>query len=138
MANRKRDTNGGVLGRLAGRGEDAVTRLMDELGRNPRVTDALGRAMAGKGKVDEATRRTLGRVGLAASDEVKDLRRRVDKLEQRLAKVEAAGRRSRTGTAKARTPSTKASGGTPRKPRASTSGSRSDTRRGRSPDSSSS
>jgi hypothetical protein len=112
MADEKRETDGGVLGRLAGRGEDAVTRLMDELGRNPRVTEALGRAMAGKGKVDEATRRTLGRVGLAASDELQDLRRRVDKLEQRLAKLETAEARSRTATGKARTPSTKSSGGT--------------------------
>jgi hypothetical protein len=109
MADEKRGADGGVLGRLAGRGEDAVTRLMDELGRNPRVTDALGRAMAGKGKVDEATRKTLGRVGLAASDEVQELRRRVDKLEQRLAKIEA-GTRARPATTKARTPATKSPG----------------------------
>jgi hypothetical protein len=36
----------GVVSRLAGRGEDAMTRLMDELGRNSVVTDALARAMA--------------------------------------------------------------------------------------------
>jgi hypothetical protein len=132
MADDKRGADGGVLGRLAGRGEDAVTRLMDELGRNPRVTDALGRAMAGKGKVDEATRKTLGRIGLAASDEITALRRRVDKLEQRLAKLEAAGAgtRSRPATGKARTPSTKSSGGTAAKPRTSTSGSRRGSRSG--------
>jgi hypothetical protein len=112
MADEKRGTDGGVLGRLAGRGEDAVTRLVDELGRNPRVTDALGRAMAGKGKVDEATRRTLGRVGLAAADEIRDLRRRVDKLEQRLAKLEARGTRARSATAKQRATTTKPPGGT--------------------------
>jgi hypothetical protein len=123
MADEKRGADGGMLGRLAGRGEDAVTRLMDELGRNPRVTDALGRAMAQKGKVDDATRKTLGRMGLAASDELQDLRHRVDKLEQRLAKLET-GTRARTATTRARTPATKSSGGTAGKRQTSTPRSR--------------
>ncbi len=130
MAAGKRGSDGGMLGRLAGRGEDAVTRLMDELGRNPRVTDALGRAMAGKGKVDDATRRTLERVGLAASDEIKDLRRRVNKLETRLAKLEAAGTRSRSQTGKRAATSTKSSGGTTRKTQGSKSRTRSRSRSG--------
>ncbi len=63
----------GVVSRLAGRGEDAMTRLMDELGRNSVVTDALARAMSAKGRLDSASRATLGQVGLAASDDVDDL-----------------------------------------------------------------
>ncbi len=84
----------GVLGRLAGRGEDALTRLMDELGRNPRVTDALGRAMSAKGKVDETTRRTLAQVGLAPADEVRDLRQQVEALERRVEGLERSARPS--------------------------------------------
>jgi polyhydroxyalkanoate synthesis regulator phasin len=84
----RKESGDGVLGRLANRGEDAVTRLMDELGRNPRVTDALAKAMEAKGKVDERTRRTLSQVGLAAADEIRDLRGRLEQLESRLAQLE--------------------------------------------------
>ena len=122
---RQRPSDENLLSRLAGRGEDALTRLVDELGRNSRVTDALARAMAAKGRVDETTRRTLGQVGLAPADEVRDLRARVSDLEARLAKLEAAGAAQPTRRA-ARKPatSTKASGGTPTTPASSTSPSR--------------
>jgi hypothetical protein len=110
----KREGDGGVLGRLAGRGEDALTRLMDELGRNPRVTDAVSRTMEAKGKVDETTRRTLAQVGLAAAGEIKDLRQQLEKLEKRLQKLEASEASSSTAGQSGRKPatSTKASGGT--------------------------
>jgi hypothetical protein len=80
----------GFVGRLAGRGEDAVNRLVDELGRNPRVTDALGRAMSAKGKVDAGARKTLSQIGLAAADELKDLRKQIERLERRLARLEGS------------------------------------------------
>lgn len=90
----KKDSDTGVLGRLAGRGEDAMTRLMDELGRNSRVTDALARAMSAKGRLDSASRAALGQVGLAAADDLDDLRKQVADLETRLAKLEAGGKAS--------------------------------------------
>jgi hypothetical protein len=91
MAKKKKakDAGDGTLGRLSKAGEDAFTRLVDELGKNERVTDALGKAMSAKGKLDEGARRTLGQVGLAASDELKDLRTHIERLEKRLAKLEA-------------------------------------------------
>ena len=111
--NRASDEN--VLSRLAGRGEDALTRLVDELAKNSRVTDALGRAMAAKGKVDETTRRTLHGVGLAPVDELRELRTRLDELDARVAKLEAAGAgRSRARAGRSPATATKASGGTPK------------------------
>ena len=91
---RKKEPDSGMVGRLAERGEDAVTKLFDELGRSPRVTDALGRAMAAKGKLDSGARAALGSVGLAAADEIKDLRTQLERLERRLAKLEGSGPRS--------------------------------------------
>jgi hypothetical protein len=97
----EKPSDAGVVSRLAGRGEEAITRLMEELGKNPRVTDALGKAMSAKGRVDETTRKTLGQFGLAPADEVSDLRSRVEGLEKRLAQMEA-GSAPRSSERKAR------------------------------------
>lgn len=97
MATKDDETNGGTLGRLSRRGEEALTRLVDELGKNERVTDALDRAMSAKGRLDGASRRALGQVGLAAADELKDLRAQIEKLERRLAKLEGASRGKSAG-----------------------------------------
>ena len=88
---RKKPDDGSLVERLAGKGEEAVNRLVDELGKNPRVTEALGKAMSAKGKVDTASRRTLGQIGLAAADELKDLRKQIERLERRLARLEGEG-----------------------------------------------
>jgi hypothetical protein len=106
MATRKQETEGGTLGRLSKRGEDAITRLVDELGKNDRVTDALGRAMSAKGRLDGASRRALGQVGLAAADELQDLRKQIAGLEKRLAKLEggtASGSGKKTAASKTTT-----------------------------------
>ena len=71
----RKSEDGGFVGGLAGRGEKAVNRVMDELARNPRV--------------DSGARRTLSQLGLAAADELKDLRKQIERLERRLARVEA-------------------------------------------------
>ena len=115
----RKPSDASVITRLAGRGEDALTRLMDDLGRNPRVTDALARTMAAKGKVDETTRRTLSQVGLAAAGDVRDLREQVERLEKRLEDLErrSTGEPSESGRKPAA--STMASGGTPRQSPAS-------------------
>lgn len=97
MATKDDETNGGTLGRLSRRGEEALTRLVDELGKNERVTDALDRAMSAKGRLDGASRRALGQVGLAAADELKDLRAQIEKLERRLAKLEGASKGKSAG-----------------------------------------
>lgn len=86
----KKETDAGTLGRLSKRGEEAVSKLVDELTKNERVTEALARAMSAKGKVEEGSRKALGQVGVAASDELKDLRKHIDQLEKRLAKLEGA------------------------------------------------
>src|SRR3546814_8773234 len=51
----KKPSDGGMVNRLAGRGEEAVTRLVEELGKNPRVTDALSRVMDAKTRSEEHT-----------------------------------------------------------------------------------
>jgi hypothetical protein len=86
----KKDENSGVVGRLAGKGEEALTKLMDELGRNERVTEALSRAMNAKDKLDVTSRGALHGIGLAPVDEVRDLQKRLESLEKRLAKIEGA------------------------------------------------
>jgi hypothetical protein len=102
MATKRKKDEGSTLGRLAGRGEEAMTKVVDELARNPRVTEALGRAMSAKGRVDSASRRTLGTIGLAAADELKDLRKQIERLEKRLSRLEGgkkpAPARKPTGT----------------------------------------
>lgn len=100
----KKDTEAGTLGRLSKRGEDAVTKLVEELGKNERLTEALGRAMSAKGKVDGAGRKALGQVGVAAADELQDLRKHIERLEKRLAKLEGA-EKAKPG---AKTPASKA------------------------------
>jgi polyhydroxyalkanoate synthesis regulator phasin len=93
----------GALGKLTSKGEEAVTRLMEELGKNPRVTDALARTMAAKGKVDAKTRATLRDAGLATADGIKELRLNLEKLEKRLQKLEGNGSKTtppRSGTRK--------------------------------------
>lgn len=99
---RKKETDGNVVGRLAERGEEAVSRLMDELGRSPRVTEALSRATSAKGRLDSASRTALGSIGLAAADELEDLRKQIERLERRLTKLETGttGRSKRSETKK--------------------------------------
>ena len=105
MAKKKQqDAEAGTLGRLSKRGEEAFTKLMEELGKNERVTEALGRAMSAKGKVDDASRRALSQAGVAASEELKDMRKHIEKLEKRLAKLEGAAKPK----AGAKTPASKA------------------------------
>jgi polyhydroxyalkanoate synthesis regulator phasin len=100
MAKRKKGSETGTFGRLSKRGEEAVNRLVDELGKNERVTDALGKAMSAKGKLDGASRRALGQIGLAPADEVKSLRKQVEQLEKRLAKLETGAAKATTATRK--------------------------------------
>ena len=85
----KNPSDGGVVNRLAGRGEEAVTRLVEELGKNPRVTDALSRVMDAKTKIDQSARGAVAQAGLAAADELKELRKQIERLERRLAKLES-------------------------------------------------
>jgi hypothetical protein len=106
MATKKKakETDAGTLGRLSKAGEDALTRLVEELGKNERVTDAVARAMSAKGKLDESAKRAVGGVGLAAADELKDLRKHIERLEKRLAKLETEAKPA--STPKATKPST--------------------------------
>ena len=127
---RRKGSDSGVVSRLAGRGEDAITRLMEELGRNSVVTEALARAMSTKGRLDQASRSALSQIGLAPSDEVRDLRTQVDELERRLARLEGGGAQApkkatvkRSGPTKTASTSTKRSTkSAPRRGRSATGG----------------
>jgi len=103
----KKSNDGGFVGNLAERGEKAVNRVVEELSSNPRVTDALGKAISAKGKVDSSARRTLSQLGLAAADELKDLRKQIERLERRLARVEdTTGTKARSTARKTETKKT--------------------------------
>jgi TolA-binding protein len=93
----KKAEDSGMVGRLSKRGEEALNRLVGDLGTNQRVADALSRATSAKGRVDSGAKRALGQVGVAAADELKELRKQIEKLEKRLAKLEGE---SATGTRK--------------------------------------
>jgi hypothetical protein len=119
---RRKEPEGGRVGRLAERGGEAVGRLLDELGRNQRLSDALHRALSAKGRLDSASRSALNSVGLAAADELSDLRKQVQSLEKRLAALEGGkttAKRSETKrkpTAKKRTATKKEAEKTPSPP----------------------
>jgi polyhydroxyalkanoate synthesis regulator phasin len=101
----KKPNGDGTLNRLAGRGEEAVTKLVEEFGKNPRVSDALSRVMDAKGRIDQSARGAVAQVGLAAADELKELRKQIERLERRLAKLESA----ESGTSAAKKPTAKKS-----------------------------
>jgi polyhydroxyalkanoate synthesis regulator phasin len=103
---RKKEPEQGLVERLAERGEEAVSRLLDELNRSPRVADALDKAMSAKGRVDSASRSALSQIGVAAADEIKDLRGQLERLEKRLARLEGG---SASGAKSAPTESAKRS-----------------------------
>jgi hypothetical protein len=100
---RKKPEDSGFVERLTGRGEETVSRLLDELSRNPRVTDALARAMSAKGRLDAGARRTLSQAGVAAADELKDLRKQIERLERRLTRLEGGSGTARSTAKKADT-----------------------------------
>jgi polyhydroxyalkanoate synthesis regulator phasin len=104
----KKPSDGGMVNRLAGRGEEAVTKLVDELSKNPRVTDALSRVMDAKTKIDQSARGAVAQAGLAAADELKDLRKQIERLERRLAKLESTGEPAAKKTASKKSTAKKA------------------------------
>lgn len=110
MAAPRKKGEGGVVGRLAERGEEAMSRLMDEVGRHQRVTDVFHRASEAKGKFDDATRKGVSQMGLASLDELKALRKQVAALEKRLAKLES-GSTSRPAAGRAQTTTKRSTGG---------------------------
>jgi polyhydroxyalkanoate synthesis regulator phasin len=79
-----------TVSRLAEKGEEAVNRFLEDFAKNPRVSDALNRAASAKGKLDAASRKALAQVGLAPAEDVAELRKEVQALEKRLAKLEGA------------------------------------------------
>jgi hypothetical protein len=113
MATKRKKEPESLVERLADRGEEAVSRLLGEL--NPRMSDALDKAASAKGRVDSASRAALAQIGLAAADEIKDLRGQLERLEKRLARLEggtasgakAPGKRSAKKSETKKTPSAK-------------------------------
>jgi hypothetical protein len=86
MATKRKKEPETLVERLAERGEEAVSRVLNEL--SPRISAAFDRAMSTKGRVDSASRSALTQLGLAAADEIKDLRGQLERLENRLARLE--------------------------------------------------
>jgi hypothetical protein len=122
---KKKETDATPLSRLSKAGEDALTRLIEELGKNERLTDALSKAMSAKGRVDDGAKRALGQVGLAAADELKDLRKHIERLEKRLAKLESDAKpapKPRATAAKPRTTSSTRAKKTPETPTSPSTG----------------
>ena len=117
---KKQDDSGRLVGRLTGKGEDTVSKLLNDLANNPRVTDAIGRALSAKGKVDANARKALSQAGLAAADELKDLRKQIERLERRLARLEGGSAEKsttkKTPTAKKRTTTAKPAANKPASP----------------------
>jgi polyhydroxyalkanoate synthesis regulator phasin len=99
-AKKEKETEAGTIERLSKRGEETLTRLADELARNELVADALARASSARGRLDGASKRALGQVGLASTDELEALRKEVARLEKRLAKLEGAEKPRRKPAAK--------------------------------------
>ncbi|HSK15608.1 MAG TPA: hypothetical protein VK915_05515 [Gaiellaceae bacterium] len=89
----EKETEATTIERLSKRGEETFSRLADELARNELVSDALSRAAAARGRLDGASKRALSQVGLASADELEALRKQVERLEKRLAKLEAPAKR---------------------------------------------
>jgi hypothetical protein len=100
MATKRKKEPDSLVERLAERGEEAVSRLLEELNRNPRVADAMDKAMSAKGRVDSASRTALTQIGLAAADEIKDLRGQLERLEKRLARLEGGAASGAKASAK--------------------------------------
>lgn len=96
-----------VVGKLADRGEEATSRLLETLARNEHVVDALRRASSARGKLDAASRTALLQIGLAPAEDLRELSERLERLEKRLGKLEAAGKRGGARAGAARTASTR-------------------------------
>ena len=84
----KKQAEQSVLGKLAGKGEETIHRLVEEAEKNRTLADALHRAVTAKEKLDSASRAALNQVGLAPAEAVKELRRKLEVLEKRVAKLE--------------------------------------------------
>jgi hypothetical protein len=91
MAAKGNDQDQSVVGRLADRGEEATNRLLEAVGSNLRLTDALTKALNAKGRLDSASKSALAGIGLAPADELRDLRKQLERLEKRITKLEASG-----------------------------------------------
>jgi hypothetical protein len=96
MATKRKKEPENIVERLAERGEEAVSRLLGEL--SPRISAAFDRAMSTKGRVDSASRTALTQLGLAAADEIKDLRGQLERVEKRLARLEGGSASAEKGT----------------------------------------
>jgi hypothetical protein len=85
-----------TLSRLAGRGEETIKRLSEEIDKNPRMHDARDR-------LDKLGRSMLQQLNVAFADDVEELKKEVTRLERRLAKLEktVAGRPSTGGAGNA-------------------------------------
>jgi ubiquinone biosynthesis protein UbiJ len=75
------ESGGSTLGRLAGKGEEALRVLTEELEKNRRAQQA-------KDRLAKLQRSTMQQLNIALADEVVELKKEIASLEKRLAKLE--------------------------------------------------
>lgn len=80
--------DGGWRDRLTERGEDAVSRLAQELLDNPIIRNAVSGVMGASEKVSQAQEAAMGALNLPSSEDVEQLARRLRALTQRLERLE--------------------------------------------------
>ncbi len=75
------ESGGSTLGRLAGKGEEALRLLTEEIEKNQRAQQA-------KDRFSKFQRSTMQQLNIALADEVAELKKEIASLEKRLAKLE--------------------------------------------------
>ena len=80
----------GCRKRIAGRAEDAIGRLADDLIENPVINSALSRAFSAREKVAQAQQSAMDALNLPSASELEKLGRRLRTISQRLEEVEDA------------------------------------------------
>jgi hypothetical protein len=98
---RSEGSAGGLIGRLAGAGEDAVKRVYDELERSERAHEALQRLAGARDRLEKLSRSAMQQLGVASMEEVESLRKQVNLLDKRVRTLErdATGESGAAGAA---------------------------------------
>jgi len=80
--------DGGLRGRLAKTGEDALGKLAQDLLENPLVNGAIARAFEAREKAAQAQEVAMGALNIPSAADLERLTRRVRSLSQRLEGIE--------------------------------------------------
>lgn len=100
-------TSDSLIEKLRARGEEVFTQVSAQLMSNPQFVKALGGAMRGKQKLDEAVSRVLKQMNIPTRSEFKRAVARIDALESELQQLRAAAARPARRRPARRAPSKK-------------------------------